>query len=51
MPPQVVKTPAQEKRWKEAKKAVKEQTKKKESEFDDQDWATVMTIFKKMTGK
>lgn len=51
MPPNIVRTPAQEKRWKEAKKLVREQTKKKESDFTDQDWATVTTIFKQMTGK
>lgn len=51
MPPPVVKTPAQEKRWKDAKKRVKEQTKKNETDFNDQDWATVMTIYKNMIGK
>lgn len=48
MPPNVVKTPAQEKRWREAKKAYRKSSGKKEADFTDQDWGTVMKIYKEM---
>ena len=48
MPPNVVKTPAQEKRWREAKKAYRKSSGKKEADFTEQDWGTVMKIYKEM---
>lgn len=45
--PQFVKTPADEAKWAQAKRAVEDSKDKKESDFSDSDWALVNHIFHK----
>lgn len=41
-------TPAQEAKWKRAKKAVEESKGKKEAQFTDRDWGLVQKIYSEM---